>query len=83
VSSIVKTEHGSVLAIDPTQAQRLASRIGEVFAGAVAQPVLLCTPTLRPHIWRLFAPGAAAPRRALSHSEVPPQVHVARIATLD
>jgi flagellar biosynthesis protein FlhA len=64
VASIVKTEHGAVLAIDPTQAQRLASRIGEIFAGAVAQPVLL-------HLG------------VLSHNEVPPQVQVASIATLD
>ncbi|MBP7779321.1 MAG: flagellar biosynthesis protein FlhA, partial [Acidobacteria bacterium] len=76
VSSIVKTEHGAVLAIDPTQAQRLASKIGEVFAGAVAQPVLLCTPTLRPHIWRLFA-RVLPHLGVLSHNEVPPQVHVA------
>ncbi len=82
VSSIVKTEHGAVLAIDPTQAQRLASRIGEIFAGAVAQPVLLCTPTLRPHIWRLFA-RVLPHLGVLSHNEVPPQVHVASIATLD
>jgi flagellar biosynthesis protein FlhA len=82
VSSIVKTEQGAVLAIDPTQAQRLASRIGEIFAGAVAQPVLLCTPTLRPHIWRLFA-RVLPHLGVLSHNEVPPQVHVASIATLD
>jgi flagellar biosynthesis protein FlhA len=82
VSSIVKTEHGSVLALDPTQAQRLASRIAEIFAGAVAQPVLLCTPTLRPHIWRLFA-RVLPHLGVLSHSEVPHQVHVASIATLD
>ena len=82
VSSIVKTEQGAVLAIDPAQAQRLASRIGEVFAGAVAQPVLLCTPTLRPHIWRLFA-RVLPHLGVLSHNEVPPQVHVASIATLD
>ena len=82
VSSIVKTEQGAVLAIDPTQAQRLASRIGEVFAGAVAQPVLLCTPTLRPHIWRLFA-RVLPHLGVLSHNEVPPQVHVASIAVLD
>ena len=82
VASIVKTEHGAVLAIDPTQAQRLASRIGEIFAGAVAQPVLLCTPTLRPHIWRLFA-RVLPHLGVLSHNEVPPQVHVASIATLD
>ncbi|MEZ5290627.1 MAG: flagellar biosynthesis protein FlhA [Vicinamibacterales bacterium] len=82
VSSIVKTEGGAVLAIDPTQAQRLASRIGEVFAGAVAQPVLLCTPTLRPHVWRLFA-RVLPHLGVLSHNEVPPQVHVSMIATLD
>ncbi|MGE0362232.1 MAG: flagellar biosynthesis protein FlhA [Vicinamibacterales bacterium] len=81
-SSIVKTEHGAVLAIDPSLAQRLASRIAEIFAGAVAQPVLLCTPTLRPHIWRLFA-RVLPHLGVLSHSEVPPQVHVASIATLD
>ena len=82
VSAIVKTEHGAVLAIDPVQAQRLASRIGEIFAGAVAQPVLLCTPTLRPHIWRLFA-RVLPHLGVLSHNEVPPQVQVASIATLD
>ncbi len=82
VSSIVKTDHGAVLAIDPAQAQRLASRIGEVFAGAVAQPVLLCTPMLRPHIWRLFA-RVLPHLGVLSHNEIPPQVHVASIATLD
>ena len=82
VSSIVKTEHGAVLAIDPAQAQRLASRIGEIFAGAVAQPVLLCTPTLRPHIWRLFA-RVLPHLGVLSHNEIPPQVQVASIATLD
>ena len=57
-------------------------RIGEIFAGAVAQPVLLCTPTLRPHIWRLFA-RVLPHLGVLSHNEVPPQVHVASIATLD
>ena len=82
LSSIVRTEQGAVLAIDPTQAQRLASRIAEIFAGAVAQPVLLCSPTLRPHIWRLFA-RVLPHLGVLSHSEVPPQVHVAAIATLD
>ena len=82
VSAIVKTEHGAVLAIDPVQAQRLASRIGEIFASAVAQPVLLCTPTLRPHIWRLFA-RVLPHLGVLSHNEVPPQVQVASIATLD
>jgi len=82
VSAMVRTEHGVVLAIEPAQAQRLASRIAEIVASAVAQPVLLCTPVLRPHIWRLFA-RVLPQLGVLSHNEVPPQIHVAAIATLD
>jgi flagellar biosynthesis protein FlhA len=82
VSSIVRTEQGMVLAMDPMQAQKLASRIAEIIAGAVAQPVLLCTPTLRPHIWRLFA-RVLPHLGVLSHNEIPPQVQIAAIATLD
>ena len=71
-----------VLALDPSQAQQLASRIAEALAGAVAQPVLLCTPTLRPHLWRLFA--RVLPHiGVLSHSEVPPQLRIATVAVLD
>jgi flagellar biosynthesis protein FlhA len=82
VAAMVRTEQGVVLAIEPAQAQRLASRIAEIVAGAVAQPVLLCTPVLRPHIWRLFA--RVLPHvGVVSHNEVPPQIHVAAIATLD
>ena len=82
VSAMVRTEQGVVLAIEPAQAQRLASRIAEVIAGAVAQPVLLCSPVLRPHIWRLFA-RVLPHLGVLSHNEVPPQVQVAAVATLD
>jgi flagellar biosynthesis protein FlhA len=82
VSSIVRTEQGSVLALDPSHAQRLASRLAEIIAGAVAQPVLLCSPMLRPHVWRLFA-RVLPHLGVLSHNEIPPQIHVASIATLD
>ncbi|MEZ5284206.1 MAG: flagellar biosynthesis protein FlhA [Vicinamibacterales bacterium] len=82
VSAMVRTEQGVVLAIDPAQAQRLASRIAEIIAGAVAQPVLLCTPVLRPHLWRLFA-GVLPHLGVISHNEVPAQVRVSAIATLD
>jgi flagellar biosynthesis protein FlhA len=82
LSSIVRTDHGAVLALEPSQAQRLAGRIAEVFGSAVAQPVLLCTPTLRPHVWRLFA-RVLPHLGVLSHSEIPPQIQVAAIATLD
>src|SRR5262245_18670218 len=82
-SALSRTDRGTVLALDPARAQRLASRLGEVLAsGDLAQPVLLCSPTLRPHLWRLFS--RALPHVAvLSHAEVPPQVRVTAVATLD
>jgi flagellar biosynthesis protein FlhA len=83
IASIVRTEQGGhVLALDPAQAQRLASRIAEIISGAVAQPVLLCTPLLRPHIWRLFT-RVLPHLGVLSHNEIPPQIRVASVATLD
>jgi flagellar biosynthesis protein FlhA len=81
--SLSRTDRGAVLALDPARAQRLASRLGEVLAsGDLAQPVLLCSPTLRPHLWRLFS--RALPHVVvLSHAEVPPGVRVTAVATLD
>jgi flagellar biosynthesis protein FlhA len=82
ISSIVRTDQGPVLALEPSQAQQLASRIADALAGALAQPVLLCTPTLRPHLWRLFA--RVLPHiGVLSHSEIPPQLRIATVAVLD
>jgi flagellar biosynthesis protein FlhA len=82
-ASLARTDRGAVLALDPARAQRLASRLGEVLAaGDLAQPVLLCSPTLRPHLWRLFS--RALPHVAvLSHAEIPAQVRVTSVATLD
>jgi len=82
LQSIVRTDHGSVLAIDPAEAQSLAGRIGRALEAAVAQPVLLCTPALRPHLWRLFS--RVLPQvGVLSHNEVPAHVRVAPVAVLD
>ncbi len=82
-ASVTRTDRGAVLALDPDRAQRLAGRLGEVLAHEeLAQPVLLCTPTLRPHLWRLFS--RALPHIAvLSHSEVPAQMRVMAVATLE
>lgn len=82
LQSIVRTEQGLVLAMDPADAQRLATKIARVVETAVAQPVLLCTPGLRPHFWRLFA--RVLPQVAvLSHNEVPSQVRVTVLSILD
>jgi flagellar biosynthesis protein FlhA len=81
VGSLTRTDRGTVMAVDPNKAQGLASRLAEILAAEVAQPVLLCTPALRPHLWRLFA--RALPHVAvLSHSELPPQVRVVSVASL-
>ncbi len=48
----------------------------------VAQPVLLCTPALRPHLWRLFT--RVLPHiGVLSHNEIPAHVRIAPVAVLD
>jgi flagellar biosynthesis protein FlhA len=82
LASIVRTEHGSVLALDPQQAQGIASRIARALEQAVAQPVLLCSPALRPHLWRLFA-RVLPHLGVLSHNEVPSHVPIVPLATLD
>jgi flagellar biosynthesis protein FlhA len=82
LSSIVRTDHGAVLALDPNDAQGMASRIARALETAVAQPVLLCTPALRPHLWRLFT--RVLPHiGVLSHNEVPAHVRVTPITVLD
>jgi flagellar biosynthesis protein FlhA len=82
LASMVKTEQGAVLALDPAQAQSLASRIAKAIEQAMAQPVLLCSPTLRPHLWRLFA-RVLPHLGVLSHSEVPAHVPIVPLVNLD
>ena len=82
LAAVTRTDQGSVLALDPPDAQNLATRIGQALQTQVAQPVLLCHSALRPHLWRLFS--RVLPHLAvLSHEEVPPQVRVAAAAVLD
>ena len=82
LASLVKTEQGAVLALDPQQAQSIASRIAKAIEHAMAQPVLLCSPALRPHLWRLFA-RVLPHLGVLSHAEVPTHIQVVAVATLD
>jgi flagellar biosynthesis protein FlhA len=82
MQAVVRTEQGVVLAIDPNDAQHMASRIARALETAVAQTVLLCSPALRPHLWRLFT-RVLPQMGVLSHSEVPAHVKVAPVAVLD
>ncbi len=82
MSSVAKADRGLVLALDPAEAQGMASRIAGAIEQAVAQPVLLCCPALRPHLWRLFA--RVLPQMAvLSHSEIPGHVRIVPLTVLD
>ncbi|MEO5821973.1 MAG: flagellar biosynthesis protein FlhA [Vicinamibacteraceae bacterium] len=82
MKSIVRTDQGSVLALEPMEAQNMASKIARALEQAVAQPVLLCTPALRPHLWRLFS--RVLPQiGVLSHGEVPNHIRIAPVAVLD
>jgi flagellar biosynthesis protein FlhA len=82
ISSLVKTEQGAVLAVDPAQAQSIAGRIARALEHAVAQPVLLCSPALRPHLYRMFS-RVLPHLGVLSHAEVPAHIQVVAVATLD
>jgi flagellar biosynthesis protein FlhA len=82
MASVVRTEQGAVLALDPQQAQNIATRIARALEQAMAQPVLLCSPALRPHLYRLFA-RVLPHLGVLSHNEVPAHIHVVSVATLD
>jgi flagellar biosynthesis protein FlhA len=82
IASLVRTEQGAVLAVDPAQAQSIASRIARAIEQAVAQPVLLCSPALRPHLHRMFS-RVLPHLGVLSHAEVPPHIQVVAVATLD
>jgi flagellar biosynthesis protein FlhA len=82
MASLVRTDQGAMLALDPQQAQSLAGRIAKALEQAMAQPVLLCSPALRPHLWRLFA-RVLPHLGVLSHAEVPTHVQVVPVTTLD
>jgi flagellar biosynthesis protein FlhA len=82
LGTLTRTDRGPVLAVDPAMARSIATRLGEALSQDVAQPVLLCTAALRPHLWRLLS--RALPQvGVLAHQEVPAQVRLHVIATLD
>ena len=82
LAAVTRSEEGSVLALDPPDAHDLATRISQALQVKLAQPVLLCHTTLRPHLWRLFS--RVLPHLAvLSHDEVPPHVRIAPTSVLD
>ncbi|MBI4773283.1 MAG: flagellar biosynthesis protein FlhA [Deltaproteobacteria bacterium] len=78
VSSIHRTEQETYLSLDPSIAQKIItefSRSNETFGRMNVQPVVLCSPVVRPHLKRLterFFPNLAI----LSHNEIAPEAKI-------
>lgn len=76
--AVQSSDHGSYLALEPKLAQRIIRSIAgtaEKMSVMGQQPVLLCSPKVRPHLKRLterFTPSLAV----LSHSEIPPKLEI-------
>ena len=72
------TEKESYLSLEPQKAQRILNRIRqavEEFSAANLQPIILCSPLIRPHLKRLierFLPRLVV----LSHNEIPEKVTI-------
>lgn len=83
-SSVQQTEHGSFLALDPAQAQRIIKAVQSAVEDAGArgyQPVLLTNPAVRRHIRKLverFMPDI----NVLSHAEIPGNIRLESIAVI-
>jgi len=82
--SIVKSELGEQLIMDPIMAQNLVRAIGkevESHTRSDVAPVLLCSPGIRSHLRRLierFLPNVPV----LSHSEISPRMRLVRLASV-
>ncbi len=72
------------LAIDPQVARKIIDSLNvsiNNLVGGLQQPVLLCTPTIRPHVKRLterFLPSLAV----ISHNEIAPHLKVKSLGTV-
>ena len=76
------TDHGSYLALEPGFAQALINSLSQALQNvAGANPVLLCTPTIRLHVKRLterYLPGLSI----ISHNEIAPHLKVRSVGTV-
>jgi len=83
MDSVHRTSEGSYLALDPGTAQAMLGSLSESlqkFDGGTT-PVLLCPPTIRPHVKRLterYLPNLAV----LSHNEIDSKLKVRSLGTV-
>jgi flagellar biosynthesis protein FlhA len=84
LDSLQRSGEGSYLVLDPGIAQAMLVSLGEglqKFEGG-RSPVLLCTPTIRPHVKKLterYLPGLVV----LSHNEIASNLKIRSLATVN
>lgn len=82
--ALQRTEHGGTyLALDPRQAQAILDAIAQQvqnFSGGTT-PVLLCSPTIRPHVKKLTE-RYLSNLAVISHNEIAPHLQVRSIGTV-
>ncbi len=80
--AVQQSGQGSYLALDPGSAQNILSALGEAIQQlAGGDPVLLCPPTIRPHVKRLterYLPNLMV----ISHNEVAPNLKIRSVGTV-
>ncbi|MFO7595178.1 MAG: flagellar biosynthesis protein FlhA [Desulfocurvibacter africanus] len=80
-----QTDHGAYLSMDPMQAQRIIKAISKTHENAVAgdgQPVLLTSPSVRPHLAQLitrFIPNLPV----ISQAEIPSEIRLQTLAVVN
>ncbi len=82
--ALQRTDHGGTyLALDPRQAQTILDAIAaqvQNFSGGMI-PVLLCSPTIRPHVKKLTERHLSS-LAVISHNEIAPHLKVRSIGTV-
>lgn len=84
-NSLIQTEQGTQLVMDPHSAQHLISQIAktiEMHPEIAAQPILMTSPTARRHIYKLvsrFIPQLVV----LSHNELSADARVSAVGTVE
>jgi flagellar biosynthesis protein FlhA len=82
--ALQRTEHGGTyLTLDPRQAQAILDAIAQQiqnFSGGTT-PVLLCSPTIRPHVKKLTE-RYLSNLVVISHNEIAPHLQVRSIGTV-
>jgi len=81
--SVQRTAEGSYLTLDPGTAQALLENLAATMQslGGGTTPILLCPPTIRPHVKRLterYLPNLVC----LSHNEISPHLRVQSLGTV-